>query len=35
MGMGNWFTGRLGGLAIYDGALNEETVAGLWARQEV
>ncbi len=33
--MGNWFTGRLGGLAVYDEALNEGAVAGLFAAREV
>lgn len=33
--MGNWFTGRLGGLAVYDEALSEEAMAGLWARRGV
>lgn len=30
--MGNWFTGRLGGLAVYDEALTERQLAGLFAR---
>jgi hypothetical protein len=29
--MGNWFTGRLGGLAVYREALSAEAVAGLFA----
>jgi hypothetical protein len=33
--MGNWFTGRLGGLAVYDEVLLEEELAGLCAARQV
>lgn len=33
--MGNWFTGRLGGLAVYREALSAEAVAGLFAKRGV
>lgn len=34
-GMGNWFTGRLGGLAVYREALSEEAVAWLHAARRL